>query len=136
MVCDYLRRQNLADHDVHFIFTVGDKVLLCHRVPGKLNLKVQGPYIFVKYTGRLQVTAVIAALDGGSATRVVSAANLLPMRPSELLPYGPNVWEEVDDNSSSEEVSGDEDQAGGAAAGEQGSGAAGSAISGVGSPQG
>ena len=47
----------------------------------------------MRYTGRLQVTAVIAALDGGGSTRVVSAANLLPMWPSEPLPYRPNVWE-------------------------------------------
>ena len=91
MVHDYLQRQNLTDHEVHFVFTAGDKVLLCHRVPGKLNLKVQGPYVFVRYTGKLQVTAVIAALDGGGTTQVVSAANLLPMRPSKPLPYGPHV---------------------------------------------
>ena len=40
MVRDYLRRQNLANHDVRFVFTAGDKVMLRHRVPGKLNLKV------------------------------------------------------------------------------------------------
>ena len=33
MVHDYLRWQNLADHDVHFVFTAGDKALLHHRVP-------------------------------------------------------------------------------------------------------
>ena len=107
MVRDYLWQQNLADHDVCFIFTAGDKVLLCHHVPGKLNLKVQGPYIFVRYTRRLQVTVVIAALDGGGTTRVVSAANLLPMRPSKPLPYGLHVWEEDDDSSNSMEASGD-----------------------------
>ena len=70
-------------------------------------LKVQGPYIFVRYIGKLQVTAVIAALDGGGTMWVVSAANLLPMWPSKPLPYGPHVWEEDDDSSNSTEASGD-----------------------------
>ena len=77
MVREYLRRQRLAEHDVRFLFSPGDKVLLRHVVPGKLNLKVKGPYVFVRYTGPLQVTARITSLDGTGETRLVSAANLL-----------------------------------------------------------
>ena len=43
IVRNYLRQQNLANHDMRFNFTAGDKVLLHHCVPGKLNLKVQDP---------------------------------------------------------------------------------------------
>ena len=50
-------------------------------MPSMLNLKVKGPYVFVHYTGPLQVTACITSLDGMGETCMVSAANLLPMRP-------------------------------------------------------
>lgn len=42
-------------------------------------MKAKGPFIFSRYTGRLQVTAEILSLAGAKYT--VSAANLLPMRP-------------------------------------------------------
>ena len=64
MVCNYLRKENLALHDVHFLFEAGDRVLLRSRVLGKLVTKVLGPFIFVSYTGMLQVTATIAGLGG------------------------------------------------------------------------
>ena len=50
-------------------------------MPSKLNLKVKGPYVFVHYMGPLQVTARITSLDGMGETRMVSAANLLPIHP-------------------------------------------------------
>ena len=59
----------------------GDKVLIWHLVPENPNLKVQGPFIFVRYSGPLQVTALIAGMDGTGRGKVVSAANLLPMHP-------------------------------------------------------
>ena len=68
---------------MHLLFTPGDKVLLWHVVPGKMNLKVKGPYVFIHYRGNLQVTAHITSLDGAGETRIISAANLLPMCPKE-----------------------------------------------------
>ena len=57
---------------------------------GKLNLKVQVPFVFVRYTGRLQVTAVIARMDGTGHGKVLSAANLLPMHPEAPAVVGPS----------------------------------------------
>ena len=117
MVRDYLRRQSLAEQDVRFLFSAGDKVLLRARIPGKLTTKVLGPFIFTKYTGPLQVTAQITALNGRS--RIVSAANLLPMRPATAIPQGleddgEDVGDTWDDGVSDSET---ESGSGGAATG-------------------
>ena len=69
---------------------MGDKVLLRHLLLGKLNLKVQGPFIFVRYTGLLQVTTLIAGMDGTGCSKAVSAANLLPMCPEAPVVVGPS----------------------------------------------
>ena len=87
MVRNYLRKENLALHDVCFLFEAGDRVLLRSRVPGKLATKVLSPFIFVSYTGVLQVTATIAGLDGSRC--IISATNLLPMRPAAHTPLAP-----------------------------------------------
>ena len=104
MVRNYLRKENLALHDVRFLFEAGDRVLLRSRVPGKLATKVLGPFIFVSYTGALQVTATIAGLDG--SRRIVSAANLLPMRPAAHTPLAPK---DDDDDSDDLAISNDEE---------------------------
>jgi hypothetical protein len=76
---EYLARDNLATHDVRFIFTPGDPVLLKQKVPGKMECKARGPYIFDKYVGPLKVNAII--IDKRSQPMRVSAGNLLPMHP-------------------------------------------------------
>ena len=43
-----------------------------------MKTRATGPYIFVRYTGKLQLTAEIAEVGG--KLLMVSAANLLPMR--------------------------------------------------------
>ena len=109
IVQEYLRQQRVAEHNVRFLFSPGDKVLLRHVVPGKLNLKVKGLYVFVHYTSPLQVTTCITGLDGTEETCLVSAANLLPMRPK--LPASVTAaesdehdWaEDASDNDSSRE---------------------------------
>ena len=91
-------------------------MLLRHIVPGKLNPKVKGPYIFVRYTGPLQVTERITSLDGMGETRLVSATNLLPMRPE--LPASITAAES-DEDDWAEDVS-DDDSSGGKVAAEIG----------------
>ena len=43
----------VSEHNVHFLFVPGDKVLLQHVVPRKMNLKVKGLHMFVCYMGPL-----------------------------------------------------------------------------------
>ena len=106
MVRNYLRKENLALHDVCFLFEAGDCVLLRSRVPGKLATKVLGPFIFVNYTGALQVTATIAGLDG--SRRIVSAANLLPMHPAAHTPLAPKNDDGDSDDLAISESEGDD----------------------------
>ena len=69
----------MAEWDVRFLFKPGDKVLLKQWLTGKLKVKATGPHVFLRYTGRRQVTALIGEVGGRQLH--VSAANLLPMRP-------------------------------------------------------
>lgn len=55
----YLEKENLAQLDVRFVFAPGDPVLLKQRVPGKMQCKAMGPYVFDKYVGPLKVNAII-----------------------------------------------------------------------------
>ena len=73
----YARRKGLAEFDARFQFAPGDKVLL--RVPRttKLQVGASGPYLFVKYTRRVGVTAIIRDVEGRE--KEVSMANLLPV---------------------------------------------------------
>ena len=107
MVHNYLRKENLALHNVRFLFEAGDRVLLRSRVPGKLATKVLGPFIFVNYTGALQVTATIVGLDGSH--RIVSAANLLPMHPAAHTPLAPTDDDSDSDDLAISEGEGDDD---------------------------
>ena len=107
MVRNYLRKENLALHDVRFLFEAGDRVLLRSRVPGKLATKVLGPFIFISYTGTLQVTATIAGLDGSRC--IISAASLLPMRPAAHTPLAPKDDEGDSDELAISEGEGDDD---------------------------
>lgn len=84
MIREYARRADLARYDVRYLFSPGDRVLLKQKRPGKLNVKALGPYIFVRYTGPLHVTAVIA--DGtGRKLPPVSVANLLPVHAGSVV---------------------------------------------------
>ena len=82
MVQEYLRRHNLARYDVRYVFEAGDAVLLKQRVPGKMKCRALGPYTFIRYTGRLAVTAEI--LNHKGKEYLVSVANLLPVHPPAL----------------------------------------------------
>ena len=106
MVRNYLRKENLALHDVCFLFEAGDHVLLRSRVPGKLAIKALGPFIFVNFTGALQVTATIAGLDG--SRRISSTANLLPMRPAVHTPLAPTDKDGDSDDPAISEGEGDD----------------------------
>ena len=79
-----------------FLFVQGDKVLLRHVVPCKMNLKVKGSYVFVRYMGPLQVTACITSLDSAGETCTVSATNLLHMHPEEPALFEARELEEED----------------------------------------
>ena len=83
MVWEYLKCQHLVEHDVRFLFVPGDKVLLQHVVPGKMNLNVRGPYMLAHYMGPLLVTTHITSLDGAGETQTISITNLLPICPKE-----------------------------------------------------
>ena len=72
-------------------------------MPGKQNIKVQGPFVFVRYIGPLQVTSLIARIDRTGRGRVVSAANLLPMHPKAPVVVGPSQWEDSSSSHSSSE---------------------------------
>ena len=52
MVREYAKRADLADQDLRFCFEPGDKVLVRQRVPGKLQTKAMGPYLFLRYIGQ------------------------------------------------------------------------------------
>ena len=54
-------------------------MLVRARPSGKLGLRANGPYRFVRYVGANRVTAEIAA--GGGRTKVVSVTHLRPMLP-------------------------------------------------------
>ena len=77
MLKAYARRRGLARMDVRFIFQAGDQVLLRQREVGKLKARSVGPYVFVRYEGKLGTVAVINMGDGRD--RFVSAANLVPV---------------------------------------------------------
>ena len=64
MIADYLRHADLNEKDLRFVFQPGDRVLLKQRKPGKLQIKAVGPFVFVQYTGALQVTAKIVLPAG------------------------------------------------------------------------
>ena len=64
MVDAYLKRRELASHDVRFIFSEGDFVLLRQKRPGKMKCRAVGPYVFREYLGRLGVTARIINAKG------------------------------------------------------------------------
>jgi hypothetical protein len=49
MVREYLRRRELADNDIRFIFTKGDPVLLKAKVPSQQKCRAVGPYVFIEY---------------------------------------------------------------------------------------
>lgn len=73
----YLKRADLAEHDVRFIFSPGDRVLLRQREKGKMKVRSTGPHIFLRYVGELGTTALLSM--GGGKTLKVSASNLLPV---------------------------------------------------------
>ena len=76
-------------------------------MPGKLATKVLGPFIFVSYTGALQVTATITGLD--RSRRIISAANLLPMCPAAHTPLAPTDDDGDSDDLAISEGEGDDD---------------------------
>lgn len=78
MIREYARRARLADFDVRFLFKPGDRVLMKQKLVGKQRVRAMGPYIFVRYTGELRVTACIA--DTRGRMQVASVANLVPLR--------------------------------------------------------
>lgn len=78
MLESYLKRADLARHDVRFVFAAGDGVLLKQREPGKMKCRSVGPYLFVRYEGRMGVTAVI--LNARGKEQHVSAANFVPVQ--------------------------------------------------------
>ena len=91
MVEAYLRKRTLAAHDVRYLFEPGAPVLLRNREPGKMKVRAVGPYVFVKYTGKLGVTAEILNQKGKRYT--VSACNLLPVQTAaaqHMLRYAPD----------------------------------------------
>lgn len=66
MLRAYARRRDLAAHDVRFLFRPGDQVLLRNREIGKLKARSVGPYVFLKYLGKLGTVGVISL--GGERT--------------------------------------------------------------------
>lgn len=64
MLKSYYRRRDLAEHDVRFIFRIGDRVLLRQRAPGKMQVRARGPFTFRGYTGRLGVNAQVEGPPG------------------------------------------------------------------------
>ena len=76
-------------------------------MPGKLVTKVLSPFIFVSYTGTLQVTATIAGLDG--SCRIISTANLLPMHPAAHTSLAPKDNDGDSDDLGISEVEEDND---------------------------
>lgn len=79
MVQEYLARRTIDHKDIRVMFETGDSVLLKAKVAGKMKCRSTGPYIFLRYTGRLGVTACI--LNSKGKEYEVSVANLLPMYP-------------------------------------------------------
>jgi hypothetical protein len=90
MVKEYLKRRNIAEHDVRFVFNPGSLVLLKSKEPGRRKVTAVGPYTFIKYLGPLGVVAKVANKAG--KLYEVSAANLLPINDSNfnrLMRYDP-----------------------------------------------
>lgn len=79
MVAEYLSRRTLDQKDIRVVFEPGDAVLLKAKVAGKMKCRSTGPYVFVRYSGKLGVTGVI--LNNKGKEYEVSVANLLPMYP-------------------------------------------------------
>ena len=77
MIREYLKRRNISQHDVRFVFTPGSMVLLKAKEPGRRKVAAVGPYAFIKYVGPMGVVAKIANKSG--KLYEVSAANLLPI---------------------------------------------------------
>ena len=64
MVQEYFKRRDIPFLEVRFNFEAGDQVLLKQKEPGKMKCRALGPYTFIKYTGRLGVTAEILNAKG------------------------------------------------------------------------
>jgi hypothetical protein len=77
MVEAYARRRDLAKLDIRYLFRPGDQVLLRNREVGKLKARSVGPYVFLKYIGKLKTVGLISM--GGDKVQQVSAANLVPV---------------------------------------------------------
>ena len=51
MVQEYLRRKDLSREDLCYKLEPGDNIWVRQRIPGKLQAKAEGPYIFLRYVG-------------------------------------------------------------------------------------
>ena len=77
MLESYMRAQPGLGADVRFAFSPGDLVILRPALRDKSLPRADGPFVFVRYS-RTRVSACIRDARGGE--RVVSVANLLPLR--------------------------------------------------------
>ena len=101
MVKEYLKRRNIANHDVRYVFTPGSLVLLKAKQPGKRKVTAVGPYAFIKYMGPQGVVAKIANKQG--KLYEVSAANLIPVHEgstNRLMRFDPPMNVGGDDSDS------------------------------------
>jgi hypothetical protein len=64
MVREYLRRKDLAPEDLRYSLEPGDKVWVKQRVPGKLQAKAEGPYVFLNYRGQNNLGAEVMDQEG------------------------------------------------------------------------
>ena len=90
MIETYLKRPDLGQVDVRYVFSAGDLVLMRQRQPHKTVAKSMGPYKFVEYRGANRLVATIR--DNRGKLIETSVANLLPYRggvdlvlPSEVM---------------------------------------------------
>lgn len=92
MVRQYLKRKDLANLDVRFAFTPGQRVLIRSKRANKLAPRAQGPYVFVRYLGQGGLAAEIRDATGQS--KILSTTHLRPMlseRPPRLYRYPPRA---------------------------------------------
>lgn len=59
MTKEYMKRQQLSDQDIRFVFEKGDPVLLKAKVPAKSKCRAVGPYVFIEY---IPPTGVVAKI--------------------------------------------------------------------------